>query len=82
MLTGGDGIAEPRRDPHRMNRDLSVPLSSLASSADVVEARDILDIHADRPVVRRVCIDCGSEWPCPDALYAMLITGASPEPSR
>ena len=75
MLTGGDGPVNRPRDPARLLRDLSVPLSSMVSAGDVADARRILDVHRSRPVVRRVCAGCEEDWPCPDALYALLITG-------
>ena len=76
MLTG-DGQRNRPRDPVRLLRDLSVPLTSLVSAHDIADARDILAVHQARPVVRRVCAGCGKEWPCLDALYALLITGGT-----
>jgi len=78
MFTGGDGQTNRPRDPVRLLRDLSVPLNSMVSAHDIADARHILDIHYARPVVRRVCAACGEEWPCLDALYALLITGGTP----
>jgi hypothetical protein len=77
MLTGGDGQRNRPRDPVRLLRDLSVPLTSLVSAHDIADARHILDVHRARPVVRRVCAACDEEWPCLDALYALLITGGT-----
>jgi hypothetical protein len=60
-------------------RRITVPLTSMASEADILEARRLLVIHRPRTAVRQVCTGCGKAWPCLDTLYALAVTDAKPE---
>jgi hypothetical protein len=63
----------------RARRRLTVPLTSMASEADMMEARRLLIVHRPRTVARRVCTGCGKAWPCLDTIYAWAVTDAKPE---
>jgi hypothetical protein len=65
--------------PERQQRRLTVPLTSMASEADILKARRLLVVHRPRTAVRQVCTGCGKVWPCLDTLYAWAVTDAKPE---
>jgi hypothetical protein len=64
-------------DPER--REPATSLSSLASPADHTAARALLGEHLSMPVARRICVECGADWPCPDVLYAWFVLGMRAE---
>jgi hypothetical protein len=70
---GDDGHSE------RSRRRITVPLTSMASEADIMEARRLLDIHQPRTVVRHVCSGCEQTWPCLDTVYAWAVTDTKPQ---
>jgi hypothetical protein len=63
----------------RLRRDVTVPLSSMASLNDIEHARGLLAVHQPRAVLRRICSGCGEPWPCVDARYGWAVTGLTPE---
>jgi hypothetical protein len=72
-------VDDDGQGPERSRRPLTLPLTSMTSAADIIEARRLLHIHRPRTVARRVCTGCGKAWPCLDTLYSWAVTDAKPE---
>jgi hypothetical protein len=73
-------VDDDGHSPERQRRRLTVPLTSIASEADILKARRLLVVHQPRIAVRQLCAGCGKAWPCLDALYAWAVTDTKPEP--
>jgi hypothetical protein len=75
-------VDDDGHSPDRQRRRLTVPISSMASEADILKAHRLLVVHRPRAFVRQLCTGCGKAWPCLDTLYAWAVTGAKPESSE